>query len=231
MPENAVSRMARPLILLAICALNPLATLSAQQYPETSYQEMRWRMIGPFRGGRTRAVAGIAGRPNVFYIGVVNGGVWKSDDYGRTWRPIFDNQPTQSIGAIAVTPSNPDILYVASGEGLQRPDLSVGDGIYKSTDAGKTWTHSRTSRWAADPRAGGRSARSQPHLCGSARTSLRAERGARHLPLHRWRHHLGQGAYTRTKTPAALTSKSIPPILMTVYASLWQSRLGPWEDR
>ena len=71
----------------------------------------------------------------------VNGGVWKSDDYGRTWNPIFDDQPTQSIGAIAVAPSDPNIVYVASGEGLQRPDLSVGDGIYKSTDAGKTWTH------------------------------------------------------------------------------------------
>src|SRR6266702_5525141 len=72
---------------------------------------------------------------------LVGGGVWKSDDYGRTWTPIFDQQPTQSIGAIAVAPSNPQIIYVASGEGLQRPDLSVGDGIYKSTDAGKTWTH------------------------------------------------------------------------------------------
>ena len=77
----------------------------------------------------------------MFYIGVVNGGVWKTTDYGRTWNPIFDDQPTGSIGAIAVAPSNPNIIYVGSGEGLQRPDLSTGDGIYKSTDAGKTWTH------------------------------------------------------------------------------------------
>src|SRR5207247_759291 len=81
----------------------------------------------------------IPDRPGVFYVGAVNGGVWKTDDYGRTWTPIFDDQPTGSIGAIAIAPSNPDILYVGSGEGLQRPDLSTGDGIYKSTDGGTTW--------------------------------------------------------------------------------------------
>ena len=130
--------------VLSACILwaMPLAaTAAAQQYPESMYQEMRWRMIGPFRGGRTRAATGVPSQPNVFYIGQVNGGVWKSDDYGRTWNPIFDNEPSQSIGAIAVAPSDPNVVYVGSGEGLHRPDLSVGDGIYKSTDAGKTWTH------------------------------------------------------------------------------------------
>src|SRR5436190_12838661 len=100
-----------------------------------------WRNIGPYRGGRTRAVCGVASQPNVFYMAPVNGGVFKSIDYGRTWRPIFDDQPTGSIGAIAVAPSNPSVIYVGSGEGLQRPDLSTGDGIYKSSDAGKTWEH------------------------------------------------------------------------------------------
>ncbi len=98
-------------------------------------------MIGPFRGGRTRAVAGVPGEPHVFYIGAVDGGVWKTDDAGRTWHPIFEQQPTQSIGAIAVAPSDPNIIYVGSGEGLRRPDLSVGDGIYRSTTPGSTWTH------------------------------------------------------------------------------------------
>src|SRR5881394_4657616 len=102
---------------------------------------LRWRNIGPFRGGRVRAVCGVPSQPNVFYCAQVNGGVFKTTDYGRTWQPIFDDQPTGSVGAIAVSISNPEIVYVGSGEGLHRPDLSVGDGIYKSTDAGKTWTH------------------------------------------------------------------------------------------
>src|SRR5437867_8425230 len=114
-----------------------VATTSLAQ----DFAEMRWRMIGPFRGGRTVAGVGVRGQPNVFYIGVNNGGVWKTTDAGRIWTPIFDQQPTGSVGAIAVAPSNPNILYVGSGEGLQRPDLAIGDGMYKSTDAGKTWTH------------------------------------------------------------------------------------------
>src|SRR3982750_2995613 len=104
------------------------------------FSMLRWRMIGPHRGGRTVGAVGVPQQPNVFYIGVNNGGVWKTTDYGRTWFPIFDDQPTGSIGDVAVAPSNPNVLYVASGEGLQRPDLSVGNGMYKSTDAGKTWS-------------------------------------------------------------------------------------------
>src|SRR5205814_2257121 len=105
------------------------------------FADMKWRAIGPYRGGRTKSAAGHPSQPYTFYIGVCNGGVWKTTDAGRTWKPIFDDQPTGSIGSLAIAPSDPDVLYVGSGEGLARPDLSVGDGIYKSTDAGKTWTH------------------------------------------------------------------------------------------
>ncbi len=105
------------------------------------FQEMRWRSIGPFRGGRTVSITGVPGQQNIFYMASNNGGVWKTADYGQTWNPIFDDQPTGSIGAIAVAPSNPQIIYVGSGEGLRRPDLSTGDGIYKSTDGGVTWNH------------------------------------------------------------------------------------------
>jgi hypothetical protein len=135
-----IPRLALAIFALLILAVNPLVS-GAQQYPASSYQEMRWRMIGPFRGGRTRAATGVPNQPNVFYVGQGDGGVWKSDDYGRTWNPMFEDQPSQSIGAIAVAPSDPTIVYAASGEGLQRPDLSVGDGIYRSANAGKTWTH------------------------------------------------------------------------------------------
>src|ERR1700722_18890778 len=114
---------------------------AAQTFEPGSFQEMTWRSIGPIRGGRTRALAGVPSQPNVFYIGAVDGGVWKTNDYGRTWNPTFDHEASGSIGAIAVAPSNPNIVYVGSGEGLQRPDLSTGDGIYKSENGGETWTH------------------------------------------------------------------------------------------
>src|SRR5258707_15523794 len=102
-------------------------------------QDMQWRLVGPFRGGRTRAITGVPGQPHTFLTGAVNGGVWKTDDDGRTWTPIFDSQPTQSIGAIAVAPSDPKIIYVASGEGLHRPDLSVGNGVDRSSHRGQAW--------------------------------------------------------------------------------------------
>src|SRR5512141_1793754 len=123
------------LLALVVCCF------SQAQVPLDRYDCLKWRCIGPYRGGRTVGATGVPGQPNVFYIGVNNGGVWKSTDYGRVWTPIFDSQPTGSIGDIAVAPSNPNIIYVGSGEGLQRPDLATGDGIYKSVDAGKTWTH------------------------------------------------------------------------------------------
>src|ERR1700744_4688273 len=129
----------RPLVLSLLTCVS-FAPLCARQSAATM-PDLHWRMIGPFRGGRTRAATGVPGEPNVFYVGQVDGGVWRSTDYGRTWNPIFDGQDTQSIGAIAVAASDSNIVYVASGEGLHRPDLSVGDGIYRSADAGKTWIH------------------------------------------------------------------------------------------
>ena len=140
--------------LASICLfLSPIA-LCAQQFDPSMYQELQWRMIGPFRGGRTVAISGVPGQPNVFYMAPNNGGVWKTTDYGRAWNPIFDptrnDQPGEdqpgdhrsgSIGALAVAPSKPDTIYVGSGEGLRRPDLSIGNGMYKTTDAGRTWQH------------------------------------------------------------------------------------------
>src|SRR2546421_2930345 len=93
------------IVLSAVSALVFVHTAQAQQYPEALYQEMRWRLIGPFRGGRTRAATGVPSQPNVFYVGQVNGGGWRADDYGRTWPALFYRQPTPSIGAIAVAPA------------------------------------------------------------------------------------------------------------------------------
>src|SRR5499425_3348492 len=128
-------------ILLAfVAAASPeLSGTAAQQSDQNLYQSLRWRCIGPFRAGRTVGAAGVPAQPNVFYIGVNNGGVWKTTDYGLTWRPIFDDQPTGSIGDLALPPPDPNAFYAGAGEGLQRPDLSPGDAVYKSPDAGKTW--------------------------------------------------------------------------------------------
>src|SRR6202795_1088074 len=111
--------------LASLCVLLFSPALSAQQYDPSMDQELHWRMIGPFRGGRTVSISGVPGQPNVFYMAPNNGGVWRTTDYGRTWNPIFDDQPndpqpTGSIGALAVAPSNPDTIYVGSGE-IGRP--------------------------------------------------------------------------------------------------------------
>ena len=105
------------------------------------YSGLKWRMVGPFRAGRVNAVTGVIGQPNTFYFGSVGGGVWKSTNIGRTWNPIFDSVNAASIGAVAVAPSNPDVVYVGTGEADMRDSIGFGDGMYKSTDAGKTWKH------------------------------------------------------------------------------------------
>ncbi|HEY9225306.1 MAG TPA: hypothetical protein VIP11_01580 [Gemmatimonadaceae bacterium] len=125
--------------LALVVSFAALSTATAQSNNNTP--DLRWRQIGPTRAGRARALAGVPTQPNVFYAGFDNGGVWRTSDYGSTWEPIFDSQPTGSIGAIAVAPSDPNVIYVGTGAGIIRPDLAVGDGIYKSTDGGKTWTH------------------------------------------------------------------------------------------
>jgi hypothetical protein len=109
--------------------------------PSDLYSGLRWRMLGPFRGGRVAAATGVPSRPNEFYFGAVNGGVWKTIDGGRVWLPVFDAQPVASIGAIAVAPSQPNTVYVGSGESTLRDSAGFGNGVYKSVDAGKTWTH------------------------------------------------------------------------------------------
>ena len=133
--------MLRLLLIVTLCVSALAAQDNAANSAPSTYQDLRYRLIGPFRASRTVAGVGIPTQPSVFFTGVHTGGVWKTDDYGRTWRPIFDSAPTGSIGDIGVSWSHPDILYVGTGEGLHRPDLGVGDGIFKSTDGGKTWKH------------------------------------------------------------------------------------------
>ena len=190
---------------------------------------LRWRNIGPFRGGRTRAIAGIPSRPNVFYMAQVNGGAFKTTDYARTWQPIFDDQPTGSIGAIAVSVSNPDVIYLGSGEGLHRPDLSIGDGIYKSTDAGKTWTHlglrdgQQIAQVAVDPRNSDRlfvAVAGHPYGPNEERGIFRSIDGGKTFEKVLYRDENTGGADVQID----------PANPDVVYASLWESREGPWEN-
>ncbi len=115
--------------------------LLAQPYPETLFRDMKWRNIGPFRGGRVITVAGVPSSPTTFYFGAVAGGVWKTTDGGNSWIPLFDRQPISSIGSLAVADADPNILYVGTGEACIRGNISHGDGVYKSLDGGKTWAH------------------------------------------------------------------------------------------
>ncbi len=134
-------------LLAALCALAAIAgafvTLTAQTpaIDPSLYSGLKWRMIGPFRGGRVNGVSGAPGQAATFYFGSVGGGVWKTTNAGRTWAPIFDSQPVGSIGAIGVAPSNPNVIYVGTGEADMRSQISYGNGVYKSTDAGTTWKH------------------------------------------------------------------------------------------
>ena len=215
--------------LLACISLFFLNGSSVAQVPESLYQDLHWRLIGPFRGGRTRAAAGVPSQPNVFYMGQVNGGVWKSDDYGRTWTPIFDHESTQSIGAIAVAPSNPNIIFAGSGEGLHRPDLSVGNGIYKSVDAGKTWTHlglrdgQQIPALAIDPRDPNRvfaAVLGHPYGPNEERGLFRSTDGGQ-----TW-----QKLIYKNENTGASDVEIDPANPDVIYASMWEVREGPWED-
>lgn len=129
-------------IFLGVVVLVALGAVisGAQSFDATQWKPMRWRLVGPQRGGRTLAVSGVAGNPDVYYLGAVAGGVWKTTNGGDTWTPMTDSTDIRSIGAIAVAPSDPNIIYVGTGESCIRGDISYGDGMYKSMDAGKTWT-------------------------------------------------------------------------------------------
>ncbi len=186
-------------------------------------------MIGPFRASRTKAGTGVPSQPNVFYIGVVNGGVWKTTDYGRTWDPIFDEQGTGSVGAIAVAPSDPNIVYVGSGEGLQRPDLSVGDGIYKSTDAGKTWTHlglrdgQQIPQIIIDPRDPNRlfvAVLGHPYGPNAERGIFRSTDGGRTF----------EKVLYKDENTGGIDVAFDPQNAQTIYAVLWEARQAPWEN-
>ena len=186
-------------------------------------------MIGPHRGGRTVGAVGVPQQPNVFYIGVNNGGVWKTTDYGRTWSPIFDDQPTGSVGDVAVAPSNPNTIYVASGEGIQRPDLGIGNGVYKSTDAGKTWINTglndgqQIGSIIIDPNNENRvfvAVLGHPYGPNSERGVYRTKDGGKN-----W-----ERVLYKDENTGAIQVVFDPKNSDILYADLWAARQGPWEN-
>jgi photosystem II stability/assembly factor-like uncharacterized protein len=204
-------------------------SLHSQPFDSTYFNDMKWRCIGPHRGGRTVGAVGVPQQPNVFYIGVNNGGVWKTTDYGRTWFPIFDDQPTGSVGDVVVSPSNPNVIYVGCGEGLQRPDLSVGDGIYKSTDAGKTWTFlglkdaQQIGGLAIDPTNENRlfvAALGHPYGPNKERGVYRTTDGGK-----TW-----ENVLYKDENTGAVQVTIDPNNPNIVFADLWAGRQGPWEN-
>jgi photosystem II stability/assembly factor-like uncharacterized protein len=215
--------------MIYVILLTSVSLAYTQQYSPDLFKPLHWRAIGPFRGGRTKAAAGVPSQPNVFYIGVCNGGVWKSTDYGRTWVPIFDDQPTGSIGAVAVAMSDPNVVYVGSGEGLHRPDLSVGDGIYKSTDAGKTWTHlglrdgQQIPQIAIDPRDANKilvAVAGHPYGPNEERGIFRSTDGGQTF----------QKVLYKDENTGGADVQIDPVHPDTAYATLWEAREGAWEN-
>jgi photosystem II stability/assembly factor-like uncharacterized protein len=224
-----LSLHAKVFLFVAIL-LSVTLPIAAQQYDPKLFNDMRWRCIGPFRAGRTVAISGVPHQPNVFYMAAVNGGVWKTTDFGNTWFPIFDSQTSGSVGALAVAPSDPNIIYVGSGEGLQRPDLAVGDGFYKSIDAGRTWTHlglrdaQQITAIVVDPVNPDRvfvAVEGHPYGPNAERGVFRSLDGGKTF----------EKVLYRDENTGAADLVMDPSDAQTLYAALWAARVAPWEIR
>jgi photosystem II stability/assembly factor-like uncharacterized protein len=211
----------------ALLASFPPATAPARD-ATSPYAGLQWRFIGPLRGGRTKSITGVPSAPNRFYIAAVNGGIWRTDDAGRTWMPLFDGQSTGSIGSLAVAASDPNVIYAGSGEGLQRPDLAVGNGLYKSTDAGATWTHlglrdgQQIPQIAVDPTDPKRlfvAVLGHPYGPNSERGIYRSIDGGATFTR----------VLYRDENTGAYDVRIDPTNPQVVYATLWAARQAPWE--
>jgi photosystem II stability/assembly factor-like uncharacterized protein len=200
----------------------------AASVPPDMLRNLHWRSIGPFRGGRVLAVEGAPNEPNRFYFGAVNGGVWRTDDAGRTWSPIFDAAPVGSIGALAIAPAAPDTLYVGTGEADMRSDIAQGTGLYRSDNAGRSWTSigladtQQIGRILVDPRDPNVvlvAALGHPYGPNAMRGVFRSTDGGRS-----WTKTL-----FRDDNTGAIDMAFQPGNPDVVYAALWQTRRPPWN--
>ena len=216
-------------LLFSVCWFLAWAcAAAAQPYEPGFFSGMRWRLVGPFRGGRALAATGVPGEPNHFYFGAVGGGVWETENAGRTWRPVFDGQPIASIGAIAVAPSNPRILYVGSGEADMRSDISYGNGVYRSADGGATWTSvgladtRQIGRILVDPRDANLvfvAALGHAYGPNAQRGVFRSRDGGKSWARVLW----------KNEDTGAIDLAFDPGNPRTIFAALWQTRRPPWN--
>ena len=222
------SLLALALVVPLLIAALPRLSAQPQRIDPSLYAGLRWRSIGPFRGGRVNGVSGVPGQPSTFYFGSVGGGVWKTTNAGRTWLPIFDAQPIASIGAIGVAPSNPNVVYVGSGEADMRSQISYGNGMYKSTDAGRTWTHiglddtRQIGRVIVDPR--------NPDVVFVA--ALGHAYGAnpdRGVYRSRDGGATWQKVLFKSNDVGAIDLAFDPDDPQAIYATLWNTRRPPWS--
>ena len=220
--------MKRALVLFVLAAATAASGASAQPFDPGLFSGLRWRLVGPFRGGRALTATGVPGEPDRFYFGAVGGGVWRTDNAGRTWEPIFDSQPVASIGAIAVAPSDPNVLYVGSGEADMRSDISYGNGVYKSTDGGKTWAYlglkdtrqiGRILVDPSDPNVVFVAALGHAYGPNAERGVFRSKDGGK-----TWAKVLFRDADT-----GAVDLAFRPGGSRTILAALWQTRRPPWN--
>jgi photosystem II stability/assembly factor-like uncharacterized protein len=228
MRTNQVQKFAIRHCLLAVLVSFTGLTTAAQSIPSELYSGLAWRLIGPFRGGRAIAVAGIPGNSTTFYFGSVDGGVWRTGDAGVVWEPIFDGQPIASIGALTVAASDAKIIYAGTGEADIRSDLSSGDGVYKSTDGGKTWTNTglrdsrQISRIVVDPQNPNTvfvGALGYAYGPNNERAVYRSIDGGAN-----WTKVLDQGPDIGVSDLAIATENS-----KLLFATTWQSHRPPWS--
>ena len=221
-PRTIIRPLATQVVVITIALVSV-----AQQYDANLYSGLRWRMIGPFRAGRVNAVSGVIGQPDTFYFGSVGGGVWKTNNAGRTWIPIFDSASSASIGAIAVAPSDPNTIYVGTGEADMRDSIQFGDGMYRSNDGGKTWKHvglegtKQIGRIIVDPK---NSNLVYVAVLGNA-YGPNADRGV-------FRTHDGgvtwEKVLFKNNDVGAIDLNFDPTNSQTIYAALWNVRRPPW---
>lgn len=217
----------RRFLIFVIIAVFGAVSIDAQQPDPSLYSGLRWRMIGPFRAGRVNAVSGVVGQPDTFYFGSVGGGVWKSSNAGRTWTPIFDATKVASIGAIGVAPSDANVIYVGTGEADMRDSIAFGNGVYKSTDAGKTWKHlglentKQIGRIIVDPK--------NPNtLFVAALGNVYAPNPDRGVYRSRDGGVTWQKVLFKNDDVGAIDLQFDPVDSKIVYATLWNVRRPPW---